>query len=374
MESAAERPEHERALSCLQGFKSRSLPALQRRLACWKGLQSRRHADVLEDLLQELALDCLENSALILKLEERERHSRWFRLLQKKHYQLRLRSARRCEVREELDRLPASSEGGPNWEEQLEALDLHPDLLDGITILRERGVHLKNGRLNLERSSSQTGLSRDSIRRLWRELSSALGYDREYRNFWQRRLAEALLALAADQLLEAGSLHIDGSRERRPPASARSLRRVLGIRDSLASLPQEKGMRNLLAGLGGARKPDPIDPRPLLDLAARLRPEDAKIASWRFEAAIAYGDTEGAVAALRRARELGSSGVPMVLARARLAESRGRFQVAIGILRRARERRAGDARIRASLTALEAAAQGWRAAVICSRISRSQVW
>ncbi len=374
MESAAESYRRARALSCLQGFKSRSLPALQRRLACWKGLQSRRHADVLEDLLQELALDCMENPELILELEERERHSRWFRLIQKKHYQLRLRSARRSEVRDEMDRLPASGRlGGPNWEEQIAQLELPSATKEGLALLRAGAVHLKNGRLNLERSSENTGLSRDAIRQLWQELSAALGFGPEYRRFWQGRLAEALLALAADQLQEAGSLCMHSQTSRRPAASEQSLRRVLGIRDSLAGLPKERGMRKLLAGLGGARKPDPVDPRPLLDLAARLRPVDAKIAAWQFEAAIAYGDVRSAARSLRRARCLGWLRIPAALARARLAEARGRRSRAASILRRALLRYPRDERLRASLNALAGPPQDWRAAEICSTISRSQV-
>ncbi len=93
---------------------------MMRKLACWKGLPAQAQSELLEDSLQELAVDCLENAPLICSLPARQRHSRWFRMLEKYHYQWRVRSERRREPGMALDELPGdASPNNPElaWEQ-----------------------------------------------------------------------------------------------------------------------------------------------------------------------------------------------------------------------------------------------------------------
>ena len=83
------------ALSHLETFFARALPTLLRRLHSRKGLNPRRHADVVDDLRQDLRLDCLENADVIEDLTPEQRQARWFRLVEHRHYQLRGRGLQR---------------------------------------------------------------------------------------------------------------------------------------------------------------------------------------------------------------------------------------------------------------------------------------
>ncbi len=340
----------DRALEFLQGFLRRSLPALERRLACWKGLSSRLHGDIFDDLHQELALDCLEHAELILSLSAHERHGRWFRLLQKHHYQLRLRPNRLCEVREHLDQIPGSGgELAGRNEIDLDALPLRKELRERIGELLGHARHLKNGRLNMELTAKSMGLRSERIRELWQELARVLGYGYEYRQFWSARMVEALLALAADLLRDADAVELCAEAERRRPSPRENLRRISSIKRALTVHPQEQPLRQLLLRLGGRHPKAPVDPRQLLALAKALHPNDPTVDLWLFEAEVAYGDLAAAARCLRAARRNHAESTPLALARARLAEARGRIKAAAVILQRALPRHGKDRRIAASL-------------------------
>ncbi len=61
------------ALSLLEGFRSRVLPGVLRRMSVWKRLEASGQQEVAADAMQELALDCLAHPQEVLALPARGR-------------------------------------------------------------------------------------------------------------------------------------------------------------------------------------------------------------------------------------------------------------------------------------------------------------
>src|SRR5262245_34435033 len=78
-----------------------------------------------------------------------------------------------------------------------------------------------------------------------------------------------------------------------------------------------------------------LEPLALLADARTLWPDHPAIPMWTFEAAAAAREPAAAARALREARRLGAGRVPIVLARARLLELRGKEHGARRLLARA---------------------------------------
>ncbi len=78
-------PERCQAFEHLHYFLSGAFSTVLRQLNCWKGLSSHRHPDLVNDLVQEVVLDCRENPDLVVSLTRHDRHNRWFRLVQQTH-------------------------------------------------------------------------------------------------------------------------------------------------------------------------------------------------------------------------------------------------------------------------------------------------
>src|SRR5262245_25374577 len=74
---------HAAALAALEPFLQRLLPAMLRCNRRWRRLPEPSRRDLIGDLRQELRLDCLEHLPVVLQLPQRERHQRWFRLVER---------------------------------------------------------------------------------------------------------------------------------------------------------------------------------------------------------------------------------------------------------------------------------------------------
>lgn len=316
-----------------------------RRMHRWKGLHPGRHADVLQDLHQDLLLDCLEHGDTIAALSTQERNGRWFRLLEKRHYQLRLRDGRQTEPGISPDSLVGGPREGLPPQLGTSERNLAHRLLDAAT-------HLKNGRLNTGATAQRLGVHRRHVVAAWARMATALGYDRDYVDFWRRRLVEALVGLAADLLRDRLRLHIHGEEQRTRPDPRGRLRRIRHIRNQLSVRPVPADIRGVLSLFSGGGIGQRIAPEIALDAAERLDPANAGVQLWRFEAAVATGDLRHAARALWKARATEVEPVRLVLARARLLEARGRPERAEAVLRRALQRQRGDSRLRTSLRAL----------------------
>ena len=133
----------------------------------------------------------------------------------------------------------------------------------------------------------------------------------------------------------------------RPDPTAR-LRRIERALAMLRASVLPPALARLVRGTRERR----LEPLALLADAHALWPEHPAIPMWTFEAAVAAREPAAAARALRAARRLGAGRVPLVLARARLLELRGREQVARRLLARALRRHPRDARIVQSLVAL----------------------
>jgi len=355
---------HAAALAALEPFLQRLLPAMLRCNRRWRRLPEPTRCDLIGDLRQELRLDCLEHLPVVLQLPQRERHQRWFRLVERWLY----RHQPRAEVAA-LDHEPGAAGGGAAFEPTVQTLR---GLLPGVATnvldhLVHRAERHRNGRCNTTATATAIGLGlrRNGVRRLWADTAARLGYDDDFVAFWRRRLAEALLGLAADLLLDRGDLNVLPRRRRKPDPKGR-LQRIRRIHAALTVRPVPFALRRSMSLV--LRSAAALTPVALLDEAARLQPFEPAIPLWRFEAAVAATDHAAACRALRRARALGADPVAVVLARARLLEARGRGHAALLLLARARGRQRDDGRL---ASALASAAPLLSAAAIASPRSRS---
>jgi hypothetical protein len=338
---------HGRSLTHLEDFVDRALPAMLRRMWHWKGLHPGRHADVVQDLQQDLLLDCLENGETIAHLTPRERNGRWFRLVEQRHYQLRLRDGRQCDPSVAPDDLGT-------WSTR----DDPATCLDGVgdplaRRLLGAATHLKNGRLNAGATAGRLGLHRRDITEAWTRVADALGYDERFLAFWRRRLVEALVGLAADLLRDRQAVRLCGEDRRARPDPLGRLARIRSIKGHLSVRPIPADLKQVLSEFTGRGIADRVDPKLALRAARSLQPRCPAVQLWSFEEAVVRGDHRAAAQSLWIARTVQAERARLVLARARLLEARGRGSAAAALLRRALARHRGDRRIRASLARLE---------------------
>lgn len=336
----------EQALVLLELFRARVLPSFLRRLRTWSGFDPAAHADVVDDVCQEIALDCVRNAASLLAMTPPARHRRWLRLAQRQHYELRVRAHRRSE------RDPDVQMPGTPPPTALE-LDLAPDdrtLLEQVARHAER---LANGRICARSTARAMRIGRARLRRVWSAAADATGIDHEQMEFWRQRLAEALCMIAAARLRESGAVRLwdDGSRRAYDRVAFR--RRVERIRDALVVRPIDADVRRTIELVAPRRDARQLTPRDLLVLAEQITICDPLVLLWRFEAEVADGgDLSEAARCLWEVRHRERDRVRLVLARARLLEARGRLRAARALLARAVARRELiDPRLMASLRA-----------------------
>jgi len=336
-------------LAMLDGFVSRALPTILRRMRCWKGLNTRQHIDVIEDLRQDLVLDCLEHADAISSMTQAERHSRWFRLLERRHYELRVRAGRRCDAGSSPEQLGRSPEGPLMLEETLSANDQQT-----LRRLSAAATTLKNGRLNSEATAATLGVQPREVRAAWARVAAALGYDDRYLAFWRRRLVEALIGLAADDLRDRGLVRVFNDPPRSRPDPIGRLRRIRRIKRQLSVRPLPPDLKSVLAEFTRRGVSDQPNCQRALHAARRLNPNCPAVHLWQFECSVAHRSLPQAARALRRARASGGDAVRLILARARLLEASGHHHKAERVLRRSATRHRGDARLTAALPALRA--------------------
>ncbi|MBL8750380.1 MAG: hypothetical protein JNK78_14555 [Planctomycetes bacterium] len=175
------------ALQHLHTFCANILPGTVRRIATWKQLRRAHVPDLVAELHQELAVDCLEHAALLVGLSTNDRNARWMRFSERWIYHQLVRGRTNEEVHENVP-APALGRFVP------------PALL-------AESVHLGNGRWNVTATARRSGRRTAELQRELDHLLVHLGHDDEYDAFWRMRLAEALTGLAADLLRERGALH-----------------------------------------------------------------------------------------------------------------------------------------------------------------------
>jgi hypothetical protein len=284
------------ALTQLAMFQTCLLPTTVRRIAAWKQLSRACLSDLLDDVRQELAVDCLEHAPQIVGLAVRDRHQRWMRIAERWIYHQRIA------YRWQRTRLGHD-----------DALVPPPSLLPLPT--PPRFESLQNGRLNRAATATRAGRK---LRELTAELEGfawQLGHDDDHHGFWCRRAAEALTGVAADLLRARGGLHL------------------------IAAWPEPDVDRRLQRV-----RLDTTAPRRLLAAARALRPDHAAVWLWTFEAELDAGQLPAAGTALRQARAcVGCPPLAQLRARARLLEARGRLAAAARLLQRGRRRRPRDA-------------------------------
>ncbi|MEM7204081.1 MAG: hypothetical protein AAF628_27715 [Planctomycetota bacterium] len=375
--------DHNTTRDDLEEFLTTKLPAVLRRLRVWKGLCSAQHADVVDDLRQELHLDAIAHAPQLQTLSQAERHLRWVRIVEHRHYQLRGRHGRRTDANVTVDdavgigaatyrsgepqpprmvRVVAPSEplAAPGRTEWLGAT-VAPALQRMANRDRELAVrllgeatHLKNGRLNAAATVAESSLSPRDMRGAWGRIAKALGFGDDYVDFWRRRLVEALLGYAADDLRDAERVRILDERARRRPDPRDRLRRIASIKRHLNVRPLPPDLRQVLGRFTGRGATRTLGAADALDAAEQLLPGSAAVQLWRFEHAVVEGDLKRAARALRRARHAGAEPVAATLARARLLEARGREDAALALLERARRRARQDRRLTQAARVLRA--------------------
>ena len=332
---------HDNAFLLLQIFRRRALPTLLRKLHIWKGLNQDQHRDLIEDLDQELWLDCLQHAELIISLPSRERHTRWFRLIEKQHYRLHTRSER---VRAPDTALESLADSAPVGRDSEESSDFDPVQNWGSELqtpqrrfLRRLGAsarYLKNGRLNCRESAERLGVRPHDLNDAWIGVAAELGYGDDFLAFWRRRLVEALLGLAADLLRDTYRIRVyDEARRRRPDPRGR-LKRMRQLRAHLSWRPVPADLKHILTRYHSLSSPSGLDPREVLADAEFLAPADPSVKLWQFEAHLAARDLPQAVASIRAARHLAADPVRVRLARARILELLGREAAARRLLDR----------------------------------------
>jgi len=210
-----------------------------------------------------------------------------------------------------------------------------------------------NGRSNLAASALQNGQRLEVLQGKLERVVARAGRGPDYHEFWRARLAEALVGLAADLLLDRGALHVL-PRARRCPDPRGRLRRIRAIVSRFHVLPSTIDVRR--AARPWVRRPrlDGDAPLLLLEEAVRLLPFAPGAWLWLFEAHVAAGHLRSAVRALRRCRSCGGERAAILLARARLLEARGRWPAAIALLRRAARRWPLETRVRQALATVSA--------------------
>ncbi len=326
---------HRQALQLLKPFRQHVLPGLLRKLLRWKGLDQLRNADLVEDVSQELFLDCMQHGEEIAGLELRQRHARWLRVMDQCVYRLHVRSSRQRDPEASIDHLtaegtrPSRDELGPLASCQV---DLPPGHRRFVRHLEQHASYLKNGRINAKESAQALGLRQGCFKHAWGKVAAGLGLDEEFLEFWRSRLVEALVGLAADLLRDDEAVRVHREAQRRRPDPLGRLRRIRKLRDALASRPLPPDLKSVLTHY--RRGPLTRTPRQILADAATLQPNGTAVLLWTFEAALSEGDFVGATRALRAARRTDAEAIPTLLARVRLLQARGRGAAARWLLAR----------------------------------------
>ena len=318
------------ALRHLQHFAATILPGTVRRIAAWKRIPLGATADLVLELHQELAVDCLEHARQVLDLPPPARHARWMRMAERWIYQHRANGARSIG---DPDAEPAPTPRQPPLTDLLRAPDL---------------IRLRNGRCNFTAIARHSGRHTRSVRQELEFVADTFA-GRGDVGFWRERLGEALTGLAADLLRDRGQVQLLRASRHRPDPAAR-LRRLRRLGARFQVRPSTLTIRRVLAQW--VRRPDLGDeaPRRLLEHATALCPWQAGGWLWLFEARFADGDHRGAAAALRQSRQTTRPPrAAVVLARARLLEGRGRWAAALALLRRASRRWPGEQALRLAL-------------------------
>lgn len=322
----------DRALELVERFGQKLLPGVMRRIGAWKGIPPRQLADLQEDVLQELRIDCLRDAEALDNMDARARHARWMQLSERTVYRLR-RDQRRC---------------GPLVEEPRDQAARGQPLPLQLPPI----VTLHNGRANVAESARAAGLGRRAMRQRLDALATQLGWSDEQRKFWRNRAAEALTDLAADCLRRTNANNSQG-RTQRPDLGARRAR-LQRVARMIPVQPATLEERRALQPWMRRARPDP-PPRELLRRATALAPDRAAGWLWMSEALIDALDLRPSGRALRRAsrcRDVRRS--DLILARARLLAVRGQLDRAELMLRRARTRRDPDQRLQRALECVRA--------------------
>jgi hypothetical protein len=326
----------------------RVLRALRR----FRRFDHRLRPDLLEDLRQELVLDYFQNRRQIERLSQPERRERWMRLAGRAHYRISAGVQRRIDPGSEPDSCAGLGlRGLEALEPWLACEEVAPQCVALARTLVEKGTWFRNGRLNARATARALRCAAWRMRATIRELGDALGRGREHVQFWSWRLAEGLLGLASDLLRDRALVRVHGECQRRRPDPSGRRRGIARARRMLRSC----SLPPFVAGVKRRSSEGRLERRSPLDLLADARllwPDHPAIALWTFEAACAASDHRLAVRSLREARRLGSAGVPLVLAKARLHELRGRDGAARRLLAKAARLYPRDERILASLEAL----------------------
>lgn len=305
------------ALELLTQFQHQILPGALRRVATWKSIPHRLLQEWLDDVVQELAVDCLQHANVIVRLPERQRHARWMRRAEAVIYRLRRHLSRLATSVDE----PAVA----NWRHECQP-DVHLPAL----------VALSNGRPNVLASIRQSGQARRHLRQQLDDLAAQLGWHGQL-EFWQARVVEALTGLAADLLLEQHGIVPVSALPLPAPERRRARLRRLGERFPVQ--PSTRVIRSVLRPWIRRNKHRELGARSLLEQAVALGPASGAAWLWLFEACCQERDAPGAMRAIWQARRCqGVCRATVVLARARVFELRGRFGTGIKLLRRVRRR------------------------------------
>lgn len=309
------------ALRQLRHFAERVLPGTVRRIISWKGLPRPEAEDLIDEVTQELSIDCLQRGAAFVALPQKLRHSRWMRLTERWIYRNRVRWLQRGPLHEP-DELPGSPE-----------LPEHPEDL----LARHGFQRLRNGRCNVRGSSRGLHRAVATVKNRLLLLAYENGMPPDQDRFWQRRAGEALVGLAADLLQDAGELWLLPRRRSRPDPAGR-LRRIRQLHNRVPLLASTQATRLALRAYARHTPSNPIEPAALLRTATTLCPESKAAWAWLAEACLVAGDLRGAMHAVRGARRHRAPRASVLLLRVRLLEQRRRFVAAEHLLQRALRR------------------------------------
>ncbi|MEO6595389.1 MAG: hypothetical protein ABIP94_11610 [Planctomycetota bacterium] len=307
------------ALALLETFSLRVLPGILRRIAQWKHIHHNALPDLLDDLRQELALDCLLHPETVVHATTRQRHARWMRLAERWVYHQRF-GRRRIEEISPLMAAPPPTSSPP------------PSVPDVATI------PMGNGRINFAASAVGNRTKMKDMQEQLELVASRLGRDGSYHSFWRTRLAEALTGLAADLLRDRGVVRLLQQPRSLPDPRGR-LRRIrrIGTRFHVRSSTLDE--RRVVRYWVQPRQLGAGAPRRLLEHSTQLCPTKASTWLWLFEAHVLERNLPAAIQAIRECRRLPATHrVGVALARARLLEVRGRLPAATALLRRAQRR------------------------------------
>ncbi|MBP8299544.1 MAG: hypothetical protein KA020_04205 [Planctomycetes bacterium] len=325
----------EEALQLLDAFATRILPGVVRRITAWRKLPFCERTDLLLELRQELAVDCLQSPALLVGLTPTERNGRWLRLAERWVYR---------------NRTPTSATPAPDPQEQPAPPVGEPAPKNPLP--QDVFVRLVNGRCNMAASAARTGRTIHKLRAELEDLATEHTDDDPRLAFWRERLGEALTGLAADLLRDRGAVHLL-PRERRRPDPRSRLRRLRRLRAHFQVRPATLEVRRVLAKWIRRPRLDARSPRTLLEQATRLCPRQPTAWLWLFEACLVAWDLGAAAHALRRGRQVAN--LPrgsVVLARARLLEARAHEAAALALLQRAQRRWPSEGRLRLAAAAI----------------------